>query len=181
MSLCKLNLLSIYRFRLSIQTSIERSYSSSGGFLWKTMDSNPFIVIVIVRKFQKVLTKKDSSRLSKWCLSVTKVLIPLMRTKTSYLTLTEKNLFQLSVIWLVALKCGHSQDSTVFLFYWFLSIIICVFFYNYRLYYFQQCGNWKSFSCRGRIDWETLDNNSFIKILIVRIFQIVVVKNASSL
>ena len=65
-----------------------------GRFGWKTFDVDPCIKLLEVQKFQRNVVKSDSSRLIKWCFSVTRGLISFMRDAISILTLRENGLSQ---------------------------------------------------------------------------------------
>ena len=98
----------------SVTISKKKSEYCRGGFDSKTININPCIKILIVQKFQKVVTKIDSFRLSKRCFSVTTVLISFMRVTINNLTFAEKEAFQLSIIPFFASKSGKSQESKIF-------------------------------------------------------------------
>ena len=81
----------------SIKISNETFYSCKGRLGWKTIDNNPCIKNVIVQSLKKVVFKKDLSRLSKYCFSLTTILIAFMRFTIINFTLREKELVQFSV------------------------------------------------------------------------------------
>ena len=68
------------------------------------------IKILIVQNFEKVVISNDSSRLSKWCFTVTTGMISSTRGTISNFTLREKDSIQISVSWFFASKSGHSQE-----------------------------------------------------------------------
>ena len=129
--------------------------------------------------------KNDSSRLSKRSFSVTTGLISFMRVTIGNLTRWEKDSIQISASWFLASKSGHSQKPTVF--FSLLRLIIdkseknyLIFLFNYNLIFFQTGVNWKSYACRGRLEWIIIDIYPCIKIMIVQKFQKVNIKNDSS-
>ena len=63
--------------------SFGRSLSCTGGVDWKAIDIFPSTKRLIDQRVQKVVTKNDSTRLSKRCFSVTTVFISFMRVKIS--------------------------------------------------------------------------------------------------
>ena len=91
--LSKLKLFLLYNYRLNFfQKGLKWNfYSRRRGFDLKTIDFDPCIKILIVQNFfKKYVTKNGSSRLSKWCFSLTTGLIFFMSVKIIKRTLDEK-------------------------------------------------------------------------------------------
>ena len=130
-------LLSYHRLKFFQQGLNWKLHSCWSGFKWKIFDFYTWMKILIFQNFQKVVVKNDLTRLSKWCFSVTTVLISFNRVKISKHTLREKDLIQISISWFFASKYRQSQNR-VFLFCWVLSILNLIILCNYRLNLFHQ-------------------------------------------
>ena len=113
-SLFKLTFLSKYRFELINKNLNWEPYSCWDEFDWETNDFDPGIKIMLVQNFQKVVIKNDSSRLSKWCISVTTGFISCIRVTDGNHTSREKDSIQIPVDWFFASKSGHSFESIFF-------------------------------------------------------------------
>ena len=123
----KQTFLSNFRFEFINQNHNQKLHSCRKYFDWKTIDIAPWIKTLIVWNFKKVVTKNDSSRLSKRCFSVNTGSISLMRVTISNRTLRKKTLDSNFNQLVFASKSKHSHESKV-IFYWQRRYSISLFF-----------------------------------------------------
>ena len=76
--------------------------------------------MLTVQRFQNFVTEDGSARLTKWCFSITTVLISFMSVKITNDTLSEKFSIQKSVNWCFASNFGHQQKP---IFLTFLNVV----------------------------------------------------------
>ena len=108
------NFVSNSRYEFIIQNLNSKPTPCRRRFDWTAIDSDHCIKILIVQTFQKIVTKNDWSRLTRWCFSVITGLNSLMRVTISNFALKKKDSNQILFSRFFASNFGLSQKSNAF-------------------------------------------------------------------